>query len=70
MWRSDGQWVLQQGTREPWEAKDEADAKREAVEMEAFCRATSQDFEDCGDLFPPDLEGPFTYVAKPLRPRS
>ena len=57
VWRSDGEWLRQRGTRAPWEAKDEADARREADEMNALYKATAS--ED-------DLEGPFVYVARPL----
>jgi len=41
VWRSDEQWVLQRVTREPWVAKNEADAVREAVEMTRFAIVTS-----------------------------
>ena len=40
VWRSDGVWTLQRGTREPWVAKDKADAEREARSMNEFATAT------------------------------
>ena len=55
VWRSDGVWTLQRGTREPWVAEDKADAEREARSMNEFATATQ-----FGE----------TYEARELRPRS
>ena len=52
VWRSDGQWTLQRGTREPWVAADEEDAKWTAVEMTDFAKQTGAD--------------ELTYEARPL----
>jgi hypothetical protein len=40
VWRSDGQWMLQRGTRAPWVAESKSDAEREAREMNEFASAT------------------------------
>lgn len=40
VWRSDGEWVLQRGTRAPWVAKNKSDAQDTAKEMTHFAAET------------------------------
>jgi hypothetical protein len=44
VWRSDGLWVLERRTHEPWVAESREDAERQALEMTEFSEATGGGF--------------------------